>query len=199
MYRGHPLRSTCLWRQRTCAAVFHLPQVLTATALYAAPPRAAANSRSADIVISRPTITAPDTGSRHAVWLSLCGYKCMPLVCVCRHSHCQIPSTSGRQDGITTWAQGLWKVAPDFEVHLWVCFAGYHAGHMKSRLKHTVCSTSTASHSAVLCTVANADEDRTLSSLRACRAGKASRRAAEPWSTLQTASASHAQADALLT
>ena len=45
-------------RSRACAAVFHLPHVLTATAEYAAPPRAAASSRSADIVISRPTITA---------------------------------------------------------------------------------------------------------------------------------------------
>lgn len=44
--------------RRACVAVFHLPQALTATALCAALPRAAASSRSADIAISRPTITA---------------------------------------------------------------------------------------------------------------------------------------------
>jgi hypothetical protein len=42
----------------TCVAVFHFPQELTATALYASPPREAASSLKADIAISLPMITA---------------------------------------------------------------------------------------------------------------------------------------------
>lgn len=44
--------------QPTCVAVFHFPQALTATALLAAGPSVAAHSLSADIVISRPMMTA---------------------------------------------------------------------------------------------------------------------------------------------
>jgi hypothetical protein len=51
---------------RTCAAVFHLPQTLTATAREASPPNVAAHSRSADIVISRPMMTA-GPGARHVM------------------------------------------------------------------------------------------------------------------------------------
>lgn len=42
----------------TCVAVFHLPHAFTATAALAAGPSVAAHSRSADIEISRPMMTA---------------------------------------------------------------------------------------------------------------------------------------------
>jgi hypothetical protein len=46
---------------RTCVAVFHLPHELTATDLYASPPSDAASSRSADIAISLPMMTAANS------------------------------------------------------------------------------------------------------------------------------------------
>jgi hypothetical protein len=50
----------------TCEAVFHLPQELTATAAFAAGPRVAAHSRSADMEISRPMMTAARKKDRQA-------------------------------------------------------------------------------------------------------------------------------------
>ena len=64
----------------TCVAVFHFPQELTATALYASPPREAASSL-ADIAISLPMITAATHCLLHLFVLQ--GASFPPIVC-CR-------------------------------------------------------------------------------------------------------------------
>mmetsp|Transcript_18341 Transcript_18341/g.59715 ORF Transcript_18341/g.59715 Transcript_18341/m.59715 type:complete len:206 (+) Transcript_18341:60-677(+) len=56
-----------------CVAVFHFPSELTATALCASPPAAAAHSRSALMVISRPMMAVVASGSSHCAPAALGG------------------------------------------------------------------------------------------------------------------------------
>lgn len=58
----------------TWQAVFHLPHALTATAFLASEPSVAAHSLSADIVISRPMMTAYSQGHVRAGWWAGVGH-----------------------------------------------------------------------------------------------------------------------------
>lgn len=91
-----------------CAAVFHLPIAFTATTPRAAEPRVAAHSRSAEMVISRPMMTAGECGEQFdcQLWLTKTkSKKCMhthtcSLFCLCVLTHQSLTHSAHRHEPV---------------------------------------------------------------------------------------------------